>query len=222
MVHPANSEPADPRLLLFVDPDPDTHDLYRQFLVPRRYIVEHAQDGRMALASALTRRPDVIVTEARVPGIDGISLCELLQKDPATRNVPILLLTADARPAIRDAALRVGATDVLVKPCLPDELWQALQRVRDTPNAPIQRLPVEERLTRTVARRHQRYVTTTPPASPPPLRCALCDAPLTYDRSYVGGVTAKFAEQWDHYHCPRGCGEFQYRHRTRRVRHLAA
>jgi hypothetical protein len=67
-----------------------------------------------------------------------------------------------------------------------------------------------------------RLLLLVPPASAPHLRCALCDAPLMYQRSYVGGVTPKFSEQWDDDRCPRGCGEFQYRHRTRRVRHLVA
>ena len=38
----------------------------------------------------------------------------------------------------------------------------------------------------------------------------------------LGGVTAKFSEQWDYYRCPAGCGAFQYRHRTRRVKRRAA
>jgi len=176
----------------------------------------------MALATALTRPPDVIVTEARVPGIDGISLCELLRNDPATPNVPILLLTADARPSVRDAALRVGATDVLVKPCFPNALWRALQAIHAQAPMAVQRPPVEERLARMVSRGHQRYATTVPPASPPPLRCPECDAMLRYQRSHIGGVTAKFSEQWDDYRCPCGCGEFQYRHRTRKVSRSAA
>jgi CheY-like chemotaxis protein len=220
MIHTSHSDSATPLLLLLVDPNGETYDLYRPFLVPRRYIVEHAQEGREALARTLARPPDVIVTETRVPGIDGISLCELWRHDPATQRIPILMVTADARPAVADAALRVGATEVLVKPCLPDELWRALLRARETPVA-ADRPVVEERLRGTLRRRHQHYVTNVPPASPPPLHCPQCDAMLAYERSHIGGVSAKHSEQWDDYHCPMGCGVFQYRHRTRKVSHAA-
>jgi two-component system cell cycle response regulator DivK len=211
-----------PQLLLFVDPDADTFDLYRQFLVPRRYIVEHATDGREALAKALTDPPDLVVTESSVPGLDGITLCELLRSDPATRLLPIIVLTAEARPSLDEAARRAGATRVLTKPCLPDALWRELQDVRREGPAAVQRPPVEHRLNASLARRHERYVTTRPSLTPPPLHCPQCDAMLAYDRSHIGGVTAKLPEQWDYYRCPTGCGTYQYRHRTRKVTRTAA
>jgi CheY-like chemotaxis protein len=219
--HPSQLARA-PRFVLFVDPDADTHDLYRAFLVPRGYIVEHAQEGRFALARGLASPPDILVTEARVPGIDGIALCALLRADPVTATVPVVVMTTDARPALHEAAYRAGATRVLVKPCLPDQLWRALQDIQEGRYTPVHRLAIEERLARTRARDHQRYVTTLPPLSPPPLRCPQCDATLAYDRSHVGGVTARFSEQWDYYRCPTGCGDFQYRHRTRKVSRSAA
>jgi CheY-like chemotaxis protein len=217
------SEPhvATPRLLL-VEPDAAAHDLYRTYLIPRRYLVEHALDGPEALAKAVTDPPDVVVIEARLPGIDGFALCELLRSDPATRSVPLVALTAAARPTVHARLLVCGASSVLVKPCLPETLWGALQTVR--PNAPVRvdPPPVEHRIARSLARQHQRYETTVPPLDPPALRCPQCDAALKYVRSHVGGVSVKFSEQWDQYRCPQGCGDFQYRHRTRKVSRLAA
>jgi hypothetical protein len=64
---------------------------------------------------------------------------------------------------------------------------------------------------------YQRFTTRTPPLSPPPLLCPTCDGPLTYDRSHIGGVSARHTEQWDYYSCP-SCGAFQYRHRTRKLK----
>jgi CheY-like chemotaxis protein len=217
-----HSDSAIPQLLLFVDADADAFDLYRQYLVPRRYIVEHAADGREALAKALTDPPDVIVTESQVPGIDGIALCELLRSDPATRRLPIIVLTAEPRPSVDEAAHRAGATRVLAKPCLPEALWRELQDVQREGPAVVHRSPVEQRINASLARRHERYVTTRPSLVPPPLHCPQCDAMLIYDRSHIGGVTAKLSEQWDYYRCPTGCGEYQYRHRTRKVTRSAA
>jgi CheY-like chemotaxis protein len=212
-----------PQLLLLVDADEDTRDLYRMFLVPRRYIVEQAGDGREALAKAISTPPDVIVTETRLPGIDGLALCELLRRDPATRSATMVVLTSDSRPHVADSARDRGADEVIVKPCLPKALWQTLEGLRKRgPCTRPSREVADPPALRRRAKQRQHFETTTPPASPPDLRCALCDAPLTYERSHVGGVTANFSEQWDDYRCPRGCGAFQYRHRTRRVRRLVA
>jgi CheY-like chemotaxis protein len=223
MMNNPQPDGAPPQLVLLVDPDTATHDLYRTFLTPHRCIVEHAVDGREALAKAVADPPDMIVTEAWLPGIDGAALCQLLRSDPATRVVPIVVVTADARPEMRVRLLGCGANEVLVKPCLPDALWNELQTVsaRRASNVVV-RPPVEERLGRTLARQHRRYDTTTPPLAPPRLHCPVCDATLEYERSHVGGVSAKFSEQWDQYECPQGCGAFEYRHRTRKVSRRAA
>jgi CheY-like chemotaxis protein len=222
MVSKSFSGSTTPRLVLFVDPDGDTHDLYRTFLVPRRYIVEHAEDGRFALARALADPPDIVVTEARLPGIDGLSLCELLRTDPATQSVPVIVLTADGRPRLHEAAYRAGASRVLMKPCLPHQLWSELEQVGEPSPAAGAPAAMEPRVGRNSARSYQRGITTAPRLSPPMLRCPQCDAVLVYHRSQVGGVTAKFAEQWDYYRCPTGCGDYQYRHRTRKVKRSAA
>jgi len=63
-----------------------------------------------------------------------------------------------------------------------------------------------------------RHDTTTPPVAPPALVCPACDLPLQYARSHIGGVSERHLEQWDYYECAAGCGTFQYRERTRRLR----
>jgi len=63
--------------------------------------------------------------------------------------------------------------------------------------------------------------TTTPPNSPPDLRCPLCDQTLQYRTSHVGGVSERHREQWDYFECPNGCGDFQYRQRTRKLRNVS-
>jgi predicted RNA-binding Zn-ribbon protein involved in translation (DUF1610 family) len=62
-------------------------------------------------------------------------------------------------------------------------------------------------------------MTTQPPLKPPALTCPSCDRHLTYEESYVGGVSQRHAEQWDYYDCP-VCGRFQYRQRTRKLRRV--
>jgi hypothetical protein len=68
---------------------------------------------------------------------------------------------------------------------------------------------------------HERHDTTAPPVTPPALICPQCDQLLAYQRSHIGGVSARHADQWDYYECPAGCGVFQYRERTRKLRRVS-
>lgn len=239
---PLASQPRQNRALLhralLVDSDDDTRDLYKTFLSARRYAIEEASNGPQALAKAISDPPDILVTEITLPGFDGYSLCELLRNDPATKSIPIVVLTADARMFNHQRALAAGADVVLVKPCPPDALIAALDDVRantaavrggssrlltsvrdgsQRPPGPSARAGNQKtRLSQAV----ERYATTTPPLAVPALACPACfQHQLEYRRSFVGGVSARFTEQWDELVCPGGCGEFQYRHRTRRVTH---
>lgn len=224
-----------PRRALLVEPHDDTRNLYRAYFQLARWRVEEAEDGRVALAVALTAPPDVIVSEARLPGLSGLDLCRELRADPATSQVPIVLILSDSQPSMRELALRSGADRVLVKPCLPEALEDELQRLtartplpapparvftRATPHREPLPSPEGAKRRQTLVRAHQRQVTTTPPLAPPALVCPACDMRLSYLKSHVGGVSALHQEQWDYFRCPSGCGDFQYRHRTRRLRRL--
>src|SRR4051812_23067848 len=104
-------------MVLFVDRDEDSRAMYAQYMRSENWTVEEAADGPEALAKALALRPDVIVTEIRLPGIDGFELCKLLRADFATRLVPIVVVTGDAYKRDVELARSAGASSVLVKPC---------------------------------------------------------------------------------------------------------
>ena len=218
---------ARPCAILIVDPDADSRDLYAFYLQLEGCEVEWADDGREALAKALTRSFDAIVTETQLPGFDGYQLCRLLRRDAATIKTPVLFVTAEARTSPEEAHA-AGATEVFVKPCLPASLVAALRRVTD-PTRPSNHSsdppasgagPDEGGKRRTLSRAHQRGRTTMPPTRPPTLHCPMCTAIVTYDYSYCGGVSVRNPEQWDYVVCPSGCGAFEYRHRTRKLRRM--
>jgi CheY-like chemotaxis protein len=213
-------------LVLLVDPHEDTRNLYSCYLKLEGCDVDVAEDGREALVKALTRPYDAIVTETRLPGIDGYQLCRLLRSDAATLKTPILFVTADARMS-EPQARSVGANAFLVKPCLPEMILGELRRIavngdgaeNSQPDGPIRAEVVAPRPRRAILSRvHQRGSTTTPPNPPPTLHCPSCDKILSYEHSYVGGVSVRHAEQWDYFECPAGCGRFEYRQRTRNIR----
>jgi hypothetical protein len=74
------------------------------------------------------------------------------------------------------------------------------------------------RVRTTLKKAHLRGDTVAPPTEPPSLVCPECDRLLRYRRSHIGGVSSRYSEQWDYFECEAGCGSFQYRQRTRKLR----
>jgi CheY-like chemotaxis protein len=236
---------AEPLVALIVDRDADTRKLYAEYLKLAACIVEEAEDGREALAKAIAHLPNVIVTETRLPGISGIELCDLLRLDVGTRDIPIVFVTADVFYVTRAQSL--GPDAVLFKPCLPESVLSEIYRVLDRsvefaepsnlmhPNGSQQLTDSATPLTdpdpisdsahvlhRTIlSRTYQRVETTEPPVAPPALVCPDCDQVLRYQRSHLGGVSARHPEQWDYFDCGNGCGRFQYRRRTRKLKKVS-
>jgi CheY-like chemotaxis protein len=216
---------ATPRIVV-ADADADTRSLYCNVLESHGYIVAEAADGPSALVAALSEPVSLVITDARLPLFDGFALCRVLQEDAATRAVPVLVLTSDAtgsRPRERKAGEPLVREKPIQLKSLLDDIAGLLRDAgnsdaADAPPAAIDETPVSGFRKRAWARQHR--LTTTPPITPPALRCRLCDQPLQYCRSFVGGVNARQREQWDEYSCPSGCATFEYRHRTRALREL--
>jgi CheY-like chemotaxis protein len=225
-----------PRILV-ADPDVDDAELYAHMLGLTGREITHASDGRDALAKALASPFALVIAETHLPFIDGYSLCEILRKDRATRNVPIMVVTSDPRPVSLTRALQAGADATLVKPYAPDVFKAEVQRLirtchelRDRSRMLLEKtgarmhqaMSVLERSStarrRAKNRAHDRFETTAPPLAPPALHCPSCDCVLAYERSHIGGVNGREREQWDYYACPSGCGKFQHRQRTRKLR----
>jgi CheY-like chemotaxis protein len=224
--------------ILVADADDDTRALYSQsFQLSGCHVVE-ASDGRDALAKALASPPSLVVTEVRLPFLSGYALCEILRRDRATAHVPILVVTAEARPAEMERARKAGADIVVAKPTTPDDILSLSRRLLGE----VEELRGREAATEASAdaqceisehasahsgergrgmlvKAHSRFATTTPPTPPRSLICPSCDSPLTYNRSHIGGVSYRQPEQWDYYTCVM-CGAFQYRQRTRKLRRV--
>ncbi len=80
------------------------------------FSVETAADGQEAVNAARRVHPDVMVLDARMPRLDGLSACRALRRDPATADVPIIVVTGDDPVAAAPRAFDAGATDFLAKP----------------------------------------------------------------------------------------------------------
>ena len=118
-----------PRVLL-VEDDRDGRRMYAEWLTQAGYRVDEAHNGLQALERAFQTRPDVVVTDLNIPGIDGFELTRRLKQDPRTRTVPILAVTGYAAFAADPArAQRAGCDGVLEKPCSPDDIETAVRRL---------------------------------------------------------------------------------------------
>ncbi|KYF69615.1 hybrid sensor histidine kinase/response regulator [Sorangium cellulosum] len=119
--------PDRPPLVLLVDDDPGSLKLLSEALAGQHLSLAVAIDGEMALRQIRREAPDLVLLDARMPGLDGFEVCRRLKADPATRDVPILFTTVLADTASRVRALELGAVDYLSKPFVREEL---LARVR--------------------------------------------------------------------------------------------
>lgn len=115
--------------ILLVDDDPVLLEVLSTVLDLEEFRVVTAGDGEQALAAVARHRPQVVVCDVAMPGIDGFEVCRRLKTDPVTAHVPVILLTADGGPQERQAGLDARCDASLAKPFSPLELIQRLREV---------------------------------------------------------------------------------------------
>jgi two-component system chemotaxis response regulator CheY len=119
--------------ILVVDDSATMRALVRQALEPDGHTVVEAPNGAAALA-ALERSPaDLVITDVIMPEMDGLGLTRRLRANETLRRIPVLILTTEATPAMKERGRSAGATGWLVKPFHPDTLRQSVRRVLAEP-----------------------------------------------------------------------------------------
>ncbi|MDR3606448.1 MAG: response regulator transcription factor [Oligoflexia bacterium] len=96
-------------------------------ILSTQYLPSHAQSGMEGIKLALNDKPDLILIDINMPEMNGFSVCEELRGKPATRDIPIIILTGEAEPLSRVKGLDAGADDYVSKPFHAQEL---LARIR--------------------------------------------------------------------------------------------
>ncbi|MEP7135435.1 MAG: response regulator transcription factor [Chloroflexota bacterium] len=105
-----------PELILVVDDEPKIVRLARDYLEKHGFRVATAADGQSALAVARRDKPDLIILDLMLPGMDGREVCKILRRDS---DVPIIMLTALAEEIDQVTGLEIGADDYITKPFSP-------------------------------------------------------------------------------------------------------
>jgi DNA-binding response OmpR family regulator len=118
----------EPRTILVVEDEDYLRGLIRLALERAGYRVRDVADGEAALDAVAQQRPDLILLDVDLPGLDGFADCQRLKEELATTGIRILMLTAMAEDADRERGLAVGANGYVAKPFGPFAL---LARIKD-------------------------------------------------------------------------------------------
>jgi two-component system phosphate regulon response regulator PhoB len=115
--------------ILVVDDEPDALEVLGFKLKEAGYTPLLAKDGNRAITLARDEKPALIVLDLMLPGVDGLEVCKILRRDPATAAIPILMLTARAAEMDRVLGLELGADDYVTKPFSPRELVLRIKKL---------------------------------------------------------------------------------------------
>jgi len=115
--------------ILIIDDEKDLLELVRYNLEKDGYDVIVACDGQSGFEIAAKHRPDLIVLDLMMPGIDGLEVCRRLRAENRTSHTPLIMLTARATEADRIVGLEMGADDYVTKPFSPRELVARVKAV---------------------------------------------------------------------------------------------
>jgi CheY-like chemotaxis protein len=115
--------------ILLVEDNELNRDMLSRRLSRRGYLVVEATDGEAALALAASERPDLILMDMSLPGLDGWEATRRLKAAPATRPIPVIALTAHAMAADRERSLAAGCDDFDTKPVEIERLLGKIARL---------------------------------------------------------------------------------------------
>jgi len=115
--------------ILIVEDDNELSALLRLMLRLSDWEISSACNGLQALERAETFRPDLVLLDIMLPGMDGIQVCQRLRAKPFMAQVPIVMLSVQRDPSIRAAAFAAGAVDYWAKPIMPQEFLTQIKRV---------------------------------------------------------------------------------------------
>ncbi|MEV7598848.1 response regulator transcription factor [Kitasatospora sp. NPDC089797] len=118
-----------PGRVLVIDDDPTVSEVVAGYLTRAGHHVELATDGPQGLALARARRPDLLVLDLMLPGIDGLEVLRRLRADDDGADLPVVMLTAKGDESDRILGLELGADDYVTKPFSPRELVLRVQSV---------------------------------------------------------------------------------------------
>jgi len=114
--------------ILVVDDDPNARDIVRMYLEAKGYRVSTAADGKEALAKLEEVRPELVLLDVMMPGMDGWEVARVIKNHPQFASVRLVMLTARSDFTDKQEGLRSGADDYIVKPIRLEELGERVEK----------------------------------------------------------------------------------------------
>jgi two-component system, cell cycle response regulator DivK len=119
-------------LILVVDDYQDAREMYAEYLQFSGFRVAEARNGNEAIEQAFALRPDLILMDLSLPGMDGWEATRVLKADDRTKSIPVVALTGHALAGASEGAKKAGCDSFVTKPCLPDDLVVEVRRMLGT------------------------------------------------------------------------------------------
>jgi two-component system phosphate regulon response regulator PhoB len=119
--------------ILLIEDDSDISELVQYNLEREGYKVYASGDGEIGLSQAMALKPDLIILDLMLPGLDGLSVCRKLRANSQTNDIPIVMLTAKGEESDVVIGLEMGADDYVAKPFSPKELIARIRAVLRRP-----------------------------------------------------------------------------------------
>ncbi len=107
------------RRIFVVEDEEEIQELVRYNLAKEGFVVSATDSGEEALRKIPRERPDLVVLDLMLPGVDGLEVCRSLKRDSSTRDIPVIMLTAKSEEADVVTGLELGADDYITKPFSP-------------------------------------------------------------------------------------------------------
>ena len=113
--------------VLVVDDEENVRRLLRSML-GNKYIVLEAKDGKAAIDIARSQKPDIILMDIMMPNMDGYTACHTIKRDPATKMIPVIMVTAVGQELNKKLAQEMGADGYITKPFSAQVLADTVNR----------------------------------------------------------------------------------------------
>lgn len=117
--------------ILLVEDNPEAAENIADILIISGYIVYVASNGDKGQQSLFGYRPDLIISDITMPGMDGLELLDLVRKNPVYNKIPFVFLSGRSKEEDVVLGINAGANEYLLKPCDADQLIQSVSRLID-------------------------------------------------------------------------------------------
>jgi two-component system alkaline phosphatase synthesis response regulator PhoP len=122
--------------ILIVDDSKNIRKLVSVVLKNEGYEFDEAENGLDALSKVRSERPDLVILDVVIPGMDGINVCKAIKKDPTISSTAVIILTSETTYEAMDAAKNAGAEVFMTKPFEPKDLKDVVKRLLGTNEIP--------------------------------------------------------------------------------------